>query len=170
LVSLESAIIGSALGGVKKRLPPNGGVSTIDGTVSELLTPEGREVWDAALSRAAAVDRRDLEAVLAHYFQGPEATAVLPGAAEPRRGWSEVKPSLERGIEEFQQSRTRISEPRVIVMGDWALLTYRLQSDSRVHDIDFNWVGWISEVFVMRHGRWLVLHHHASEAYRPDSL
>lgn len=127
-----------------------------------------REVLEATLAIAEAFDRGDLEGLLAAHYQGTEASAVPPGAASPLNGWEAVRRGLESRLLEFKHSRTTIDQTRVTIFGDLALITYRQRIHSRIHDIEFNWAGLVTDVLLRSQGRWLRLHHHASELSEPQ--
>jgi ketosteroid isomerase-like protein len=130
----------------------------------EELQGEARQIFETALGVAEARDRGDREALFEAHYQGPEASTVLPGESYVRRGWPNVADALETRLAEFTYSRTTTEDPQVTLFGDWAILTYRQRVDGRLHDIDFVWKGLVTEVLIRRDGRWLILHHHASDS------
>lgn len=111
---------------------------------------------------AGAFDDRALEAVLSAHYQGPECSMIAQGGQRVV-GWSAVKTELENRINEYEYSRTVIDHPVVSLLGDVAVVTYEQRTNSRLHDIDFKWVGWVTDVLIHREGRWLRVHHQASD-------
>ena len=111
---------------------------------------------------AGAFDKRDLDSVLSAHYQGSECTMIAQGGQRVV-GWGAVRSELENRINEFEYSRTAIVQPVVSLYGDVAVITYEQRTDSRLHDIDFKWVGWVTDVMIYREGRWLRVHHQASD-------
>ncbi|MFQ5792880.1 MAG: YybH family protein [Acidobacteriota bacterium] len=126
------------------------------------ISEDQRAVIEAIQRVAAAFDERDLDALLGAHYQGPECSMVPPGGQRVC-GWEAVRYQLENRTAEFQYSRTTIELPEVSLFRDTAVITYLQRIDSRLHDIDFNWAGWVTDVLVRREGRWLRVHHHASD-------
>lgn len=124
---------------------------------------EERAVLDRVHDIARAYDARDLQSLLSFHRQGPETSLVSPDGAR-LTGWASIAEHLEMWMSEFQYSRTHIAQAEVFVRGDVAVATYERRIDSRLHDIEFTSVGWVTDVFVLQEGAWLRLHHHASEA------
>lgn len=133
------------------------------GSIRRELQGEEREIFEVALAAAEARDRGDREALLGSHYQGPEASTVLPGDSHVRQGWPSVLDALEKRLAEFTYSRTTTEDPLVSLFGDWAVLTYRQRVEGRLHDIEFVWKGLVTEVLIRRDGRWLIVHHHASD-------
>jgi ketosteroid isomerase-like protein len=93
---------------------------------------------------------------------------MIPAGVSTRAsGWEEVRERLETLLGEFQQSKTIIDKPEVSLFGDVAVIDYEQKIQSRVHDIEFAWEGWVTDVLLLREGRWLRVHHHASDRRQP---
>lgn len=131
------------------------------------LDERGREVLDAVLGIASAFDRRDLNAMIGAHYQGPESSMIPAGVTSRSSGWDAVRERLETLLGEFQQSKTVIDKAEVSLFGDVAVIDYEQKIQSRVHDIEFVWEGWVTDVFLRRDGRWLRVHHHASDRRQP---
>jgi ketosteroid isomerase-like protein len=131
------------------------------------LRGEAREVFQAVLQIAEAFDRRDLGTLLSAHYPGPESSLIPAGVGERATGWEAVRSRLETQLGEFQQSRTEIDRGEVSVFGDIAIVSYEQKIQAILHDIDFSWVGWVTDVLVRRQGRWLRVHHHASDRSQP---
>jgi ketosteroid isomerase-like protein len=111
-----------------------------------------------------AMDAHDLAAAMALHDQSDASSAILPGMSHAARGWQAVEKSLQRRVEEYTHSRSTIEDPRVSLFGNLAVATYRQQIRGRVHDIDFDWNGVVTDILVRAEGGWLIRHHHASDA------
>lgn len=111
---------------------------------------------------AGAFDERDLDTVLAAHYQGPECSMIAQGGQRVV-GWDAVKTELENRINEYEYSRTTIHQAVVSLIGEVAVVTYEQRTNSRLHDIDFKWVGWVTDVMIQRDGQWLRVHHQASD-------
>ena len=131
------------------------------------LDNTGREVLNAVLEIAAAFDRKDLQALIDAHYQGPESSMIPAGVTDRSSGWDAVRERLETLLGEFQQSKTTIDKPEVSLFGQVAIIDYEQKINSRVHDIEFAWEGWVTDVFLNRDGRWLRVHHHASDRRQP---
>ena len=131
------------------------------------LDEAGRKVLDAVLGIAAAFDRKDLTALVGAHYQGPESSMIPAGVTTRSSGWEPVRERLETLLGEFQQSKTVIDKAEVSLFGDVAIIDYEQKIQSRVHDIEFAWEGWVTDVFLQREGRWLRVHHHASDRRQP---
>ena len=131
------------------------------------LDEAGRKVLDAVLKIAAAFDRKDLPGLIDSHYQGAESSMIPAGVTTRASGWDAVRDRLETLLGEFQQSRTTIDKAEVSLFGEVAIIDYEQQIQSRVHDIEFAWEGWVTDVFVQRQGRWLRVHHHASDRRQP---
>ena len=131
------------------------------------LDQAGRKVLDTVLEIASAFDRKDLDALIAAHYQGPESSMIPAGVTARSSGWAAVRDRLETLLGEFQQSKTTIDKPEVSLFGDVAIIDYEQKIQSRVHDIEFAWEGWVTDVFLLREGRWLRVHHHASDRRQP---
>ena len=81
-------------------------------------------------------------------------------------GWDAVRDEIEMRMNEFEYSRTQVSNPVMSVFGPIAVITYELHSDSRLHDIDFKAATWATDLMVQREGKWLRVQHHASDRSR----
>jgi ketosteroid isomerase-like protein len=134
--------------------------------VSE-LDKAGREVLETVLEMASAFDRKDLDALIGAHYQGPESSMIPAGVTSRSSGWEAVRDRLETLLGEFQQSKTTIDKAEVSLFGDVAIIDYEQRIQSRVHDIEFAWEGWVTDVFLHREGRWLRVHHHASDRRHP---
>ena len=121
-----------------------------------------RAVVDAAHRIAGAFDSHDVESLYAAHYQGPESTLIAQGG-ERVIGWALVQDELEKRVNEFEVIRTKIDKPEVILFGNLAVLTYEQHTNSRLHDIDFTWVGWVTDLYIQVEGRWLRIHHQASD-------
>lgn len=128
---------------------------------------QARRVLDAVLRIASAFDRRDLDGLVAAHYQGPESSMIPAGVSTRASGWEAVRERLETLLGEFQQSKTTIDKPEVSLYGDVAVIDYEQKIQSRVHDIEFAWEGWVTDVLLLREGRWLRVHHHASDRRQP---
>jgi ketosteroid isomerase-like protein len=127
-----------------------------------VLNEEARSIVEVIRTIAGAFDGRDLDTLLATHFQGPECSMIAQGG-ERVVGWDGVRAQLENRMNEFEYSRTKIDNPVVTLFGDIAVVTYEQRTDSRLHDIDFKWIGWVTDVMVRREGRWLRVHHQQSD-------
>jgi len=124
-------------------------------------------VLDAVLEIAAAFDRRDLKSLVGAHYQGPESSMIPAGVTTRSSGWEAVRERLETLLGEFQQSKTTIDHAEVSLFGEVAVIDYEQKIKSLVHDIEFVWEGWVTDVFLLREGRWLRVHHHASDRRQP---
>ena len=131
------------------------------------LDDRARSVLDAVLSIASAFDRHDLDALVAAHYQGSESSMIPAGVSSRASGGEAVRDRLETLLGEFQHSKTTILQPEVSLFGDVAIIDYQMKLNSTVHDIDFAWEGWVTDVVVFRDGRWLRVHHHASDRRQP---
>lgn len=131
------------------------------------LDKAGRKVLDAVLEVAAAFDRKDLNALVEAHYQGPESSMIPAGVTTRSSGWEAVRDRLETLLGEFQQSKTTVDKAEVSLFGDVAIIDYEQKIQSRVHDIEFAWEGWVTDVFLQSEGRWLRVHHHASDRRQP---
>ena len=131
------------------------------------LDETGRKVLDAVVNIAGAFDRKDLPGLIDSHYQGVESSMIAAGVTTRASGWEAVRERLETLLGEFQQSRTIIDKAEVSLFGDVAIIDYQQKIQSRVHDIEFAWEGWVTDVFVLRQGRWLRVHHHASDRRQP---
>jgi hypothetical protein len=129
--------------------------------VSE-LNEEARNVVEAISAIAGAFDGHDIGTLLASHYQGPE-SSMIDQSGERVVGWESVRDQLENRMNEFEYSRTKIDDPVVCFFGEIAVATYLRKIDSRVHDIDFKFFGWVTDVFMKTDGRWLRVHHQASD-------
>jgi ketosteroid isomerase-like protein len=129
--------------------------------VSE-LNEEARNIVEVINTIAGAFDGRDIGTLLATHYQGPE-SSMIDQSGERVVGWESVRDQLENRMNEFEYSRTRIEDPVVCFFGDIAVATYERKIDSRLHDIDFKFVGWVTDVFMKTEGKWLRVHHQASD-------
>jgi hypothetical protein len=121
-----------------------------------------RAVVDAAHRIAAAFDNHDLASLFAAHYQGPETTLIAQGG-ERVVGWASVQDELEKRVNEFEVIRTKIDKPEVVLFGNLAVVTYEQNTNSRLHDIDFTWVGWVTDIYILVEGQWLRIHHQASD-------
>ncbi len=131
------------------------------------LDDKARSVLDAVLQIASAFDRHDLDTLVAAHYQGPESSMISAGVSTRASGWEAVRDRLETLLGEFQHSKTNVLQPEVSLFGDVAVIDYQMKMNSTVHDIDFAWEGWVTDVLVRREGRWLRVHHHASDRRQP---
>ncbi len=131
------------------------------------LDETGRKVLDAVLEIATAFDRKDLSALVEAHYQGPESSMIPAGVTTRSSGWEAVRDRLETLLGEFQQSKTTIDKAEVSLFGNVAIIDYEQKIRSRVHDIEFAWEGWVTDVFLQQEGRWLRVHHHASDRRQP---
>ena len=131
------------------------------------LDDQARRVLDAVLQIASAFDRRDRNALVGAHYQGPESSMIPAGVSTRASGWEAVRERLETLLGEFQQSKTTIDKPEISLFGDVAVIDYEQKIHSRVHDIEFAWEGWVTDVLLLRDGRWLRVHHHASDRRQP---
>ncbi len=111
---------------------------------------------------AEAFDRQDLDALFGEHFQGSE-SSIIAQAGERVVGWEAVQAELELRVREFDYSRTTVKNPLVSVFGNIAVVTYEQLIDSRLHDIEFKWRGWVTDHLILQDGKWLRMQHHASE-------
>ena len=128
---------------------------------------QARSVLDAVLRIASAFDRRDLDGLMAAHYQGPESSMIPAGVSMRASGWDAVRDRQEPMLGEFQHSKTTVHEPEVSLFGDVAIIDYKQKIQSSVHDIEFAWEGWVTDVLVLHDGRWLRVHHHASDRRQP---
>lgn len=126
------------------------------------LNEEARNIVEVINTIAGAFDGRDIGTLLATHYQGPE-SSMIDQSGERVVGWESVRDQLENRMNEFEYSRTRIEDPVVCFFGDIAVATYERKIDSRLHDIAFNFVGWVTDVFRKTEGKWLRVHHQASD-------
>ncbi len=131
------------------------------------LDDQARSVLDAVLQIVSAFDRRDLDSLIAAHYQGSESSMIPAGVSTRASGWEAVRDRLETLLGEFQHSKTTVHEPEVSLFGDVAIIDYKKKIHSNVHDIEFAWEGWVTDVMVLREGRWLRVHHHASDRRQP---
>lgn len=125
-----------------------------------------RAVLETIRRIAAAFDQRDLETLLAAHYQGPDCSMIAQGG-ERVVGWDAVQQQLENRLNEFEYCRTSIDNPVVSLFGNVAVITYEQQTNSRLHDIDFKWSGWVTDVLLHHEGSWLRVHHQASDRNKP---
>jgi ketosteroid isomerase-like protein len=126
------------------------------------LSDAVRAIVEVILRIAEAFDKRDLDTLLGEHYQGPESSIIAQGG-ERLVGWEAVRGELEMRMSEFEYSRTSINRPVVSRFGDIAVITYEQIINSRLHDIDFKWAGWVTDLLIQREGKWLRIHHHASD-------
>ncbi len=124
-----------------------------------------RAVVDAVHRIATAFDSHDVASLFAAHYQGPETTLIAQGG-ERVIGWASVQDELDKRVHEFEVVRTKIDKPEVVLFGNLAVVTYQQQTNSRLHDIDFTWVGWVTDIYIRREGQWLRIHHQASDRKR----
>ena len=108
-----------------------------------------------------------LDSLIAAHYQGSESSMIPAGVSTRASGWEAVRDRLETLLGEFQHSKTTVHEPEVSLFGDVAIIDYKKKIHSNVHDIEFAWEGWVTDVMVLREGRWLRVHHHASDRRQP---
>jgi ketosteroid isomerase-like protein len=132
--------------------------------VSE-LNEEARKIVEAVRTIAGAFDGRDIGTLQAAHYQGPE-SSMIDQSGERVVGWESVREQLENRMNEFEYSRTTIDDAVVSFFGDIAVATYERRIDSRLHDIDFKFIGWVTDVFIRHQGLWLRVHHQASDRKR----
>jgi hypothetical protein len=123
---------------------------------------EAQKVVEIVRTIAEAFDRRDIGTLQAAHYQGPESSMIDQSGGRVV-GWDFVREQLENRINEFEYSRTRIDDAVVSFFGDMAVATYERRIESRLHDIDFKFVGWVTDVFIKVQGHWLRVHHQASD-------
>jgi ketosteroid isomerase-like protein len=132
-----------------------------DDAVSE-SNEAARAVVDAVHRIAAAFDNHDVASLYAAHYQGPETTLIAQGG-ERAIGWAAVQDELEKRINEFEVIHTTIDKPEVVLFGNLAVVTYEQHTNSRLHDIDFTWVGWVTDIYIQVESQWLRIHHQASD-------
>jgi ketosteroid isomerase-like protein len=123
---------------------------------------EAQKVVEVVSTIAGAFDGRDIGTLQSAHYQGPE-SSMIDQSGERVVGWDSVREQLENRMNEFEHSRTRIEDVVVSFFGGIAVATYERRIDSRLHDIDFKFVGWVTDVFIKEQGAWLRVHHQASE-------
>lgn len=111
---------------------------------------------------AEAFDQHDLDALFKEHYQGPE-SSIIAQAGERVVGWEAVQAELELRAREFEYSRTTVKSQVVSVFGNIAVATYEQLIDNRLHDIEFKWRGWVTDLLILQDGKWLRMQHHASE-------
>jgi ketosteroid isomerase-like protein len=123
---------------------------------------EAKKIVEAVRTIADAFDGRDTDTLQAAHYQGAESSMIDQGG-ERVVGWESVREQIENRMNEFEYSRTRIDDAVVSFFGDIAVATYERRIDSRLHDIDVKFVGWVTDVFIKEQGAWLRVHHQASD-------
>ncbi len=126
------------------------------------LSDTAEAVLEVIRRIAEAFDQRDIDAMIGEHYMGAESSLIVQGG-ERIVGWEAVRDELEMRMGEFEYSRTSISRPVVSLFGDLAVVTYEQRTDSRLHDIDFKWVGWVTDLLIRRDGKWMRIQHHASD-------
>ncbi len=126
------------------------------------LSDTAEAVLEVIRRIAEAFDQRDLDALNSEHYQGPESSLIIQGGGRIA-GWEAVRDQLEMRMGEFEYSHTSIDRPVVSLFGDVAVVTYEQSVDSRLHDITFKWVAWVTDLLIRRDGKWVRIQHHASD-------
>jgi ketosteroid isomerase-like protein len=110
-----------------------------------------------------ALSRRDLHAVDLSWLQDAQVTAVHPNGRPPAIGWEAVRKSWEAAFLNFPELSVTMSRPIVRVMGNVAVVVgTEAVRGKRPDGTAVEFEASTTNVFELRDGRWLMVHHQAS--------
>ena len=130
---------------------------------------DAEAVRAAALAFYAALNARDIRAMEAVWSRDADPVLIAPASRSPVVGWEAVRRSFEEAWRRFEAFSVTVSEPmRVRVGREGALVVAVTPVRTKLRGgggaVGYTALG--TTVFERRDGRWLVVHHHASQVPR----
>ena len=110
-----------------------------------------------------ALSRRDLRAVEQAWLQDAHVIAVHPNGRPPAVGWEAVRKSWEAAFANFPELSVTMAQPVVRAMGNVAVVVgTELVRGKRPDGTTVEFQASTTNVFELRDGNWLMVHHQAS--------
>jgi uncharacterized protein (TIGR02246 family) len=117
----------------------------------------------AASAFYAALSARDIRAMEGLWSRDADPVLIAPGSRSPVVGWEAVRRSLEVVFARFSELSVSMTEPQVRVGRDAALVVAVTPVRGRTPDGEVSYTALGTTASERRDGRWLVVHHHASQ-------
>jgi uncharacterized protein (TIGR02246 family) len=141
------------------------------GTKAHAQPSDAEAVRAAASAFYAALNARDIRAMEAVWSRDADPVLIAPASRSPVVGWEAVRRSFEEAWRRFAEFSVTVREPmRVRVGREGALVVAvtpvrtKLRGGGGGNAVSYTALG--TTVFERRDGRWLVVHHHASQVPR----
>jgi uncharacterized protein (TIGR02246 family) len=147
-------------------------VTAVSGGVKNAhAQPSDAEAVRAAASAFyAALNARDIRAMEAVWSRDADPVLIAPASRSPVVGWEAVRRRFEEAWRQFAEFSVTVSEPMQVRVGrEGALVVAVTPVRTKVRGggggaVSYTALG--TTVFERRDGRWLVVHHHASQVPR----
>jgi ketosteroid isomerase-like protein len=121
----------------------------------------------AAMNFYAALSARDIRAMEGLWSRDADPMMIHPTgpyARTPAVGWEAVRRSLETVFARFSEFSVSLRDPQVRVGEAGAVVVGVTPVRGRTPEGEVDYTALGTTVFERRGGRWLVVHHHASQA------
>ena len=129
---------------------------------------DAEAVRAAASAFYAALNARDMRAMEAVWSRDADPVLIAPASRSPVVGWEAVRRRFEEAWRQFAEFSVTVSEPMQVRVGrEGALVVAVTPVRTKVRGggaVGYTALG--TTVFERRDGRWLVVHHHASQVPR----
>ena len=152
-------VVGTAVSLIGLAAAAGGGVSDARGQQSA----DAEGVRAAAAAFYAALSARDIRAMEALWSREADTLLIAPGGRSPVVGWGAVRPSLKVIFARFTELSVSTGDPQVRVGRDAALVVAVTPVRGRTPGGEVSYTALGTTAFERRDGRWLVVHHHASQ-------
>jgi uncharacterized protein (TIGR02246 family) len=145
--------------------------TAVSGVKNAHAQPSDAEAVRAAASAFyAALNARDIRAMEAVWSRDADPVLIAPASRSPVVGWEAVRRRFEEAWRQFAEFSVTVSEPMQVRVGrEGALVVAVTPVRTKVRGggggaVSYTALG--TTVFERRDGRWLVVHHHASQVPR----